>query len=246
MRVERLPLSLIRISPHNVRKELGDIQGLAESIEQNGLLHPLVVVKDGELYKVVAGVRRFIALSALRCLTAPCNIVNASYADEICIKAVENIQRKKLAPIELAELCQNLQNLGWSHRQMAMRLAKSETSISQAMTVAKASPETKEAINVSAIPLAVAAAITKLPEPEQVPTIEAVANVPARSALVVVNDKRKETAGINPVSSGWRRCNRDYRAELIRLLGKRMPKGADSILQECVEKLRALGVGRLR
>jgi len=57
----RLPINQIRVG-HRVRKDLGDLKGLAQSIEAVGLLHPIVVATGG---KLIAGERRLKACRML-------------------------------------------------------------------------------------------------------------------------------------------------------------------------------------
>ena len=75
--VKRIPLSIIRKSPKNPRKILSDIQqedskqhqtieGLAQNIQEIGLINPITVKPSGDEYIIVAGERRFEALKSLK------------------------------------------------------------------------------------------------------------------------------------------------------------------------------------
>ncbi|MEG2421421.1 MAG: ParB N-terminal domain-containing protein, partial [Oscillospiraceae bacterium] len=68
--VERLPLSQIRPSPHNFYNATTGIGDLAESIQANGLLEPLLVRPDGDNYRIISGHRRYNALCEMAALQA--------------------------------------------------------------------------------------------------------------------------------------------------------------------------------
>ncbi|WP_433568091.1 ParB N-terminal domain-containing protein (plasmid) [Nocardia sp. CA-151230] len=82
------------------RQELGDISELARSIEQVGLLHPVVITEDGEL---VAGDRRLAAVKSLGWECVPVTVVSLeTAADVLRAEADENACRKGLTPYEAA------------------------------------------------------------------------------------------------------------------------------------------------
>lgn len=64
MKLEEIRISKIKVG-ERVRKELGDIDQLVQSISKVGLLHPIVVRKDGGKYKLICGWRRLEACKSL-------------------------------------------------------------------------------------------------------------------------------------------------------------------------------------
>ena len=54
------PLSLLRTHRYVIRERLGDISDLVTSIQENGILQPLIVKPEGEVYSVVIGSRRLL------------------------------------------------------------------------------------------------------------------------------------------------------------------------------------------
>ena len=70
--LKMFPISQIRVGNERHRKELGDIDGLAASIADVGLLHPIVVKSDGTL---IAGERRLAAIKQLGWTEVPVTIV---------------------------------------------------------------------------------------------------------------------------------------------------------------------------
>ena len=87
------------------------VQALSESISRDGLLSPIVVCKEGDQYRIIAGERRFHAVSKLNYEEVDCRIISRSEKDYWRIAVIENIQRENLLPWEeavaLAQLKKN-------------------------------------------------------------------------------------------------------------------------------------------
>lgn len=77
------------------RKDMGDLQGLADSIKRHGLLHPVVIKADGTL---VAGHRRIEAVRLLGVHVIPVTVIDV--ADLLSAERDENAQRKDFTPTE--------------------------------------------------------------------------------------------------------------------------------------------------
>ena len=93
-----LPLDSIVIG-ERVRKDMGDIAGLAESIKKHGLMHPVVVKSDKTL---VAGHRRIEAVKVLGWSEVP--VTQIDVADLLSAERDENEQRKGFSPTEAVEI----------------------------------------------------------------------------------------------------------------------------------------------
>ena len=89
------PLKRIQVG-RRFRKALGDLRALAESIEQVGLLHPVVVTPQGRL---IAGRRRLEAVKILGWRTIPVHVVDLENIIEG--ELAENVHRKDFLPSEL-------------------------------------------------------------------------------------------------------------------------------------------------
>lgn len=96
--LREIPLDKIRENPDNFYPPLEEAEALAleDSIRANGLLEPLLVVRDGESYRLVSGHNRLRALRALPSKTALCRVLPAMDADHEIAAIIEaNRQRKK-------------------------------------------------------------------------------------------------------------------------------------------------------
>lgn len=85
---------------HNFDKE--KIDELADSIKQHGIIQPIIVVKHNDMYKIVAGERRWRAAKKAGLTEIPAVIRNYSELEIAQIALIENLQRENLNPIEEA------------------------------------------------------------------------------------------------------------------------------------------------
>lgn len=100
--VEKIPLSSV-IPSQNYREDRGDIEGLAASIKEHGLIHPIRVRKLGlGTYEIVAGFRRFEAHKLIGAKEIEAIVIEAEASNAAAQRLVENIQRKDLSPLEVA------------------------------------------------------------------------------------------------------------------------------------------------
>jgi ParB family chromosome partitioning protein len=97
-----------------VRKNLGDVTALSESLRKHGLLNPIVVSQENEL---IAGHRRLQAAKKLGWARIPARVISGDdEADLVEMEIDENTQRKDLTSDELAEAyirLDRLRNPGW-------------------------------------------------------------------------------------------------------------------------------------
>lgn len=99
----------IELDPAGIREDAGDIDGLAETIRQQGLLQPLGVRPLGdERYQVVYGGRRLRAVQQIGLDHVPCVVVEVNADDLLVQQVIENVQRQDLNDIEKARAFQRL------------------------------------------------------------------------------------------------------------------------------------------
>jgi ParB family transcriptional regulator, chromosome partitioning protein len=130
--VNRLPIAQIEPNPLQPRTVFDPerIQELANSIQANGIIQPLIVRRQGERFELIAGERRLRAAKLAGLLEVP--VVIQDYADEQLLEValVENIQREDLNPIETAQALSRLNSeMSFSHEQIATKTGKDRTTI---------------------------------------------------------------------------------------------------------------------
>jgi len=121
----------IQPDPDNVRRDTtDDLDGLAESIRQHGVLQPLGVARENGGFRVVYGNRRRAAAIQVGLPEVPCVVVEASPEDRLVHQMLENLQRRDLNDMDKAEgfarLRRNLarQDPDWSDRQLDDAIGK--------------------------------------------------------------------------------------------------------------------------
>ncbi|BCZ88128.1 ParB/RepB/Spo0J family partition protein [Thermus thermophilus] len=97
--VLRLPLDLLRVRGQP-RRRFENLEALAESIREKGVLQPLLVRRVGEAYEVVAGERRLRAAAMAGLKEVPARVLDLSDKEARLFALVENLQREDLNPYE--------------------------------------------------------------------------------------------------------------------------------------------------
>lgn len=112
---------------------------LADSIKQNGILQPLLVIEADGYYKIISGERRWRAAKEAGLKEVPTRIMNHLSEEEIVrIQLIENIQREDLNPIEEAIAYKNLiDRFHMTQDKLAETVSKSRTAITNSMRLLK-------------------------------------------------------------------------------------------------------------
>ena len=133
-----LPLREIEPDPAQPRKQFDDdaLNQLADSITENGLLQPIAVrpKKLGTGYIIIAGERRWRAARLAGLDEVPVIIKDVSDEQAAALALIENLQRKDLNPIEVAEGCHQLiEKYGLTQETAAKKLGKSRSSVTNSL-----------------------------------------------------------------------------------------------------------------
>ncbi len=135
--LRHMPIELLHASPNNPRKYFSDseLDDLARSIREKGLLQPLVVRlrSDGE-YEIVAGERRWRAAQKAGVHAIPVLIRELSDGEALEIALIENIQRSDLNPLEEARAYNLLlEQFNYTQQQLAESVGKSRSHIANTL-----------------------------------------------------------------------------------------------------------------
>lgn len=110
------------------------LQSLAQSIKEHGIIQPVVVQKDGNFYKIIAGERRWRASRIAGLKKIPVIIKELSKRDTMEISLIENLQREDLNPIEEALAYKNLiEEFKLTQEEIANRIGKSRPAIANSL-----------------------------------------------------------------------------------------------------------------
>lgn len=134
----------IEPNPDQPRQVMGDLSELMASISEKGIIEPLVVRQRGSRYQIIAGERRYQAAVRIGLREVPVVIREVDDTEIIEVALVENIQRKDLGPFEEAEAMASLASkCGYTHEDLAKRLGKSRTTITESLALAEMPTEVR-------------------------------------------------------------------------------------------------------
>ncbi|MBO7720273.1 ParB/RepB/Spo0J family partition protein [Candidatus Saccharibacteria bacterium] len=110
------------------------LEALADSIREHGILSPIVVVKEEDKYKIVAGERRWRAAKIAGLLKVPAIVRTLDVQNRLELSIIENAQREDLSAIELATAYAKLKSqFNLSEEEIAKRVGKKKTSVENTM-----------------------------------------------------------------------------------------------------------------
>lgn len=151
-----LDVAEVHASPANPRRDnYVDVDDLALSIRENGLIQPIVVQKvpgeDG--YRIVAGHRRFAAVVRLGWTKVPAIVRRDMLPDEeLLAMLVENGQRTDLDPIEEARAIRQLMAGGLTEADVARRIGRARSTVMSRLALLKLPVQEQEQIRAGHLP----------------------------------------------------------------------------------------------
>ncbi|PTK12950.1 nucleoid occlusion protein [Staphylococcus saprophyticus] len=156
--------------------EPNKIKELAESIEEHGLLQPIVVRPiEEDMFEIIAGERRFRALQSLSKTHADVIIRYLDDEETAVVALIENIQRENLSVVEEAEAYKKLLEIGdTTQSELAKSVGKSQSFIANKLRLLKLAPKVLERLRESKITERHARAMLSLSEEDQEILVETV------------------------------------------------------------------------
>lgn len=144
-----VPITEIVRDEDQPRKEFAPeaLEALANSIKEHGVLQPLVAVKEGDKYKIVAGERRFRASKMAGLEKVPVIIRTLEAQERLEISIIENAQREDLNAIEMATAYAKLKSqFNLSEAEIAERVGKSKSAVVNTMRLLNLADDVKKAM----------------------------------------------------------------------------------------------------
>ena len=136
-------IDLIKLNPYQPRTNFNqkDIDDLASSIKELGLIQPITVKTDSDNYELISGERRLRAFKQLNIKAIPAYVRKANDQTSLEMALVENIQRKDLDPIEIAiSYSRLIDELNISQEEMSRRVGKDRSTIANYIRLLKLDP----------------------------------------------------------------------------------------------------------
>lgn len=165
-----LKISMIEPNQEQPRKEFNQeqLEELAESIRNYGVLQSIMVQKKGDLYEIIAGERRWRAAKMAGLKEVPVIIRDFDRQKKMEISLIENVQRSDLNPIEEAMAYRQLiEEFGLKQEEIAERVSKNRATIANSLRLLKLDPRVQELLTQGVISNGHARALLAIEDLEQ-------------------------------------------------------------------------------
>jgi ParB family chromosome partitioning protein len=164
--VLKLPIEAIHRDTLQPRRHFDEekLRELTESIKAQGVLMPVLVRKDGDGYKIIAGERRWRASQLAGLHEIPAIVREVTEVEAFELALVENLQRADLNPMEEAEGYHRLvEEFGLTQELVAQRVGKERSTVANALRLLGLPPEVKEMVAVGNLSAGHARALLGVP-----------------------------------------------------------------------------------
>ena len=208
--IKKVRMSLIEPNKKQPRRHFDEekITALADSIKEHGLIQPIIITpSDNNMYKIVAGERRWRAAKKANLKEIPAVIRKYSEEQVAEIALIENLQREDLNPIEEAIAFQKLINeYGLKQEEAAEKVSKSRTAVTNSLRLLKLEDRVKQMIIDEMISSGHGRALLAIADPELQYTLAmkifdnklSVRETEKLIKSMLSEKKERKTAGIDP------------------------------------------------
>lgn len=149
-RIIMLDIELIRPNRYQPRQEFAPepLASLAQSIQEQGLLQPIVVRRSGDAFELLMGERRLRACESLGWEQVPVIIRDVNDAEAAVVALIENLQREDLGLFEEIEGIQRLRDeFGMTQKEIAEMLGLSQSAVANKLRLLQLSAEVRDIIS---------------------------------------------------------------------------------------------------
>ena len=145
--VQDLPLAEIHPNRYQPRRTFSDdsIQQLAQTLQEEGLLQPIIVREDQGGYEIIAGERRFRAAKSLGWEKIPASVNTLDDQQTASLAVIDNLQRENLNPSDEAQAYEQLMQLNdLTQTQLAQDIGKSQSYVANKLRLLKLAEPVQE------------------------------------------------------------------------------------------------------
>ncbi len=167
--VLQVPIEQIQRDSRQPRQHFdpATLKDLAASIRTRGIIHPILLRRDGGRYFIIAGERRWRAAQLAGLREVPALVRDATPQDAFEIALIENLQREDLNPIEEAEGYKRLlDEHGLTQEEIAQRVGKDRSSVANALRLLNLPSQIKDALIDGELNMGHARALLGMGDPE--------------------------------------------------------------------------------
>lgn len=220
-----LPIDEIHPNKGQPRKRIkeDELEELADSIRQNGVLQPLLVRKVGSSYEIVAGERRYQAAQRAGLKELPVIIREISDDEVFKLALIENLQRSDLSPLEEANgYRQLIKERGLTQEELAKILSKSRSTITNTLRLLDLPEEVQRLVEEGELTAGHARAILAVPSEEGrialaqkvVEERLSVRQTESLASMFSVSEETSERPRREPLPQSFKRAARQIRLAL--------------------------------
>ena len=198
---QQLPIYKVEPNPDQPRQDFDEeeLQALADSISEHGIIQPLTVRETGSgYYQIIAGERRWRAARMANLSDVPVVIIEADDKKAMELALIENLQRQDLNPVEEALGYQSLiEEYGLTQEEAAKRVGKSRPAVANALRLLGLCPEVLEKLRTGELTAGHARAILSLKsEKKQIEAMKKILSLgmSVRAAETLCKNMAKEPA----------------------------------------------------
>jgi len=203
---QQVPLGKLRPNPFQPRRTFRseELQDLVSSIQERGVLQPVLVRKKGDHWELIAGERRYRACQRLGLLTIPAIEMTVADVESLELALVENLQRSDLDILEEAEGYQRLKTeFGLTQEQVAQKVGKDRATVANTLRLLSLPAEVRALVSSGRLSAGHARAVAALDSPQEQKKLAdriAALELSVRDAEKLVqgskgSSKRSKTAG---------------------------------------------------
>ncbi len=221
--VRSIAVNKIKAGIYQPRKNFNqtELDELAESIKENGLIQPIILRKAGEddSYEIIAGERRFRAAQIAGMTTIPSIVKKINNHEALELAIIENVQRSDLSLIEeAAGYKQLIREFSYTQDQIAKRLGKSRSHVTNLLRLLTLPETVQEYLDHKLISMGHARAIINSNNPSALAEKIVSQSLSVRAVEDMVRDEKIEKAKNTPVlirtESKIKFINSEYLVEL--------------------------------
>jgi ParB family chromosome partitioning protein len=164
-----IPVDRIDPNPDQPRRRF-DTEALAklsDSIEQHGVLQPVVVQRVGDRYQLLVGERRWRAARAAGIAAIPAVVADVDDRDRLELALIENVQRRDLNPIELAHAFRTLLENGKTQDEIGRRVSLDRSTVANHLRLLELPRELQEDVEEQRLTAGHAKALLQVSNPER-------------------------------------------------------------------------------
>lgn len=166
-----VPVASVKVNPHQPRKIFheDELEALANSIKQDGIMQPLIVTRTDNGYLLVAGERRWRASQRAGLKTVPVLVKEVTPDDMLRLAVIENVQRSDLNVIEEAEAYATLiSEFGLTQEECAQKVGKDRATVTNILRMLQLPKEVQEDLFAKRLSMGHGRALLGLEDPKMI------------------------------------------------------------------------------